>query len=472
MKSAGWKSLLIVIFVVAACSFASAQTKLVKGDRIVFLGDSITELGVFPGGYVRLTEQALNAICSDLQITVIGAGVSGHKVPDCLQRLQRDVLDKKPTIVVIYIGINDVWHSGNGNGTPKDAFKAGLQSMIKDINGVGARVILCTPTVIGELTGGKNNFDKMLDEYSDISRDVARETGSQLLDLRKKSIAYIEEHNKENKDRGILTYDSVHLSIVGNKFLAGLMLEALGMPPRIAASVWYSLPKFDPTAATAFTTRSECRLLLENVEGEIHYTLDGTEPVKTSPKYTKPIAINKTSLVRARFYHTDGNESLVANQQYTKVEPVNLNGKSLESGLDYKFFEGQWATVPDFAALKPVKSGTVNRFGLDVRQKDDNFGLELSGYVQILQKGQYTFFTASDDGSVLFIDGQKIVDNDGYHGEVEKSGSIQLEAGLHAIRVGFFEAGGGEVLTVRYEGPGIAKQEIPDTALFRPGSDR
>lgn len=472
MKSAAWKGLLVVICVAAACNFASAQAKLVKGDRIVFLGDSITELGVGPGGYVRLTEEALNAIYPDLQLTVIGAGISGHKVPDCQNRLQRDVIDKKPTVVVIYIGINDVWHSGSGNGTPKDAFKAGLQSMIKDITGAGARVILCTPTVIGELTGGANAFDKMLDEYSDISRGVASETGSQLLDLRKKCIEYLTEHNKDNAERGILTYDSVHLSLLGNKFLANLMLEALGVPPKVAASVRYSLPRFDPTSATAFTTKTECRFLLETKDDEIHYTLDGTEPTKASPRYTKPVPVNKTALVKARFYHTDGNESLVASQQYTKVEPVKLNGKSLETGLDYKYFEGQWASVPDFSALVPVMSGTISRVTLAVRKQDDNFGLEFSGYVRVPQKGQYTFFTASDDGSVLFIEGQKIVDNDGYHGESEKSGAIQLEAGLHAIRVGFFEAGGGEVLTVRYEGPGITKQEIPDTALFRTGSDR
>jgi lysophospholipase L1-like esterase len=471
MKNLVWKSLMVAFCATAASGLSPAPERLAEGERIVFLGDSITELGVFPGGYVRLTGEALNATYPDLHLTVIGAGVSGHKVPDCQQRLQRDVLDKKPTIVVIYIGINDVWHSGSGNGTPKDAFKAGLESMIGEIKGVGARVILCTPTVIGELTGGTNTFDKMLDEYSDVSRGVARETGSQLLDLRKKCIEYLAEHNKENKERGILTYDSVHLSLLGNRFLASLMLEALGAPPKVASSVWYDSPKFDPGAATAFTTKTECRFL-EAKDGEIHYTLDGAEPTKASPKYARPVPVDKTALVKAKFYHKDGNESLVVRQQFTRVEPVVLNGKALESGLDYKYFEGEWASVPDFAALAPATSGTVSRVTLAVRKRDDNFCLEFSGYVRIQEKGQYTFFTASDDGSVLFIDGQKIVDNDGYHGESEKSGTLQLEPGLHPILVGFFEAGGGEVLTVRYEGPGVTKMEIPDTALFRTGSGR
>lgn len=455
----------MVVFVAAACGLSPASERLVEGDRIVFLGDSITELGAFPGGYVRVTEETLNATYPDLRLTVIGAGVSGHKVPDCQNRLQRDVLDKKPTIVVIYIGINDVWHSSSGNGTPKDAFKAGLESMIREIKGVGARVILCTPTVIGEMTGGANPFDKMLDEYSDISRGVAQETGSQLLDLRKQFTAYLLEHNKENKDRGILTYDSVHLSALGNKYLASLMLEALGVPPRIASSVWYASPTFDWTAATAFTRKTECRILQGAEAGAIHYTLDGTEPTQKSPKYTRPIPIDKTTVVKARFYDDRG-ESRIASQNYTKVEPVEWRGLPVEPGLECKYFEGTWANVPDFAAIQAVSSGIVSRVSLAPRKRDDNFGLEFSGYVRLPQSGQYTFFTASDDGSALFIDGQTVVDNDGLHGEVEESGALQLEAGLHAIRVVYSEVGGGEALSARYEGPGIAKQDIPDTALF------
>jgi len=80
------------------------------------------------------------------------------------------VLQKKPTIVLIYIGINDVWHWNRNRGTKKEVFEAGLKDMISRINAAGAKVILCTPTVIGEKTDGTNKFDKMLDEYSAISR--------------------------------------------------------------------------------------------------------------------------------------------------------------------------------------------------------------------------------------------------------------------------------------------------------------
>ena len=93
----------------ATAAEAPAVT-LEKGDRIVFLGDSITAAGVGPKGFVTLIKNALAEKHKDLGVKVIGAGVSGNKVPDIQKRLEKDVLSKKPTIVVIYIGINDVWH--------------------------------------------------------------------------------------------------------------------------------------------------------------------------------------------------------------------------------------------------------------------------------------------------------------------------------------------------------------------------
>lgn len=217
----------------SASGLAFAEdVKLKAGDRIVFLGDSITQAGAGPGGYVTLVKEALTTHHPDLKTEVIGAGISGNKVPDLEARLDRDVLSKKPSIVVIYIGINDVWHSTNGKGTKKEDFDAGLRRIIKKVNDVGAKVILCTATVIGEKTDGSNSLDKMLDEYCEISRKVAKDTNSQLLDLRQQCLDHLKQTNKANADKGILTSDTVHLNAAGNHFLAGLMLGALGATPK------------------------------------------------------------------------------------------------------------------------------------------------------------------------------------------------------------------------------------------------
>src|SRR5688572_28178510 len=94
----------------ATCAFAAEPISLKQGDRIVFLGDSITQGGGGPKGYVTLIKNKLQEKKSDLGVEVVNAGISGNKVPDLQGRVDRDVIAKKPTIVFIYIGINDVWH--------------------------------------------------------------------------------------------------------------------------------------------------------------------------------------------------------------------------------------------------------------------------------------------------------------------------------------------------------------------------
>ncbi len=137
------------------------------------------------------------------------------------------------------------------------------------------------------------------------------------------------------------------------------------------------------------------------------------------------------------------------------------------SGLQYEYYEGAWSNLPDFNALPPVKTGTTPAFDLSPRNQSDNFGFRYRGYVDIPTDGIYTFYTDSDDGSRLYIGPALVVENDGLHGSQERGGAIGLKAGKHAITVAFFERDGGEVLTVSYDGPGIAKQVIPAGKLFQ-----
>ncbi len=198
-------------------------------ERIVFLGDSITEAGNKGRGYVVLVREAIAEAMPDAGIEVIGAGISGHKVPDLEKRLDRDVIEKKPTTVVIYIGINDVWHSKRGQGTPKNAYETGLRSLVDRIRAVGSRVILCTPSVIGEKATGENPLDAMLDEYSDVTREVATDMKTGLVDLRMAFVDHLAKANPDGKEKGTLTSDGVHLNPDGNRFVADRMLEGLGV---------------------------------------------------------------------------------------------------------------------------------------------------------------------------------------------------------------------------------------------------
>ena len=228
------RSLGLILFGLIAMQVAAAKAdepsiKLKAEDRIVFLGDSITQAGAGPNGYVTMIRQALEKKHADLKIEVIGAGISGNKVPNLQQRVDKDVIAKKPTIVVIYIGINDVWHGEKdpAKGTMPDAFESGLKEVIGKCRDAGAAVVLCTPSVIGEKTGGANALDAKLDQYSDISRKLAKELKLPLCDLRQAFLDHLKANNKDNSEKGILTSDRVHLNQAGNEFVAATMLKTL-----------------------------------------------------------------------------------------------------------------------------------------------------------------------------------------------------------------------------------------------------
>ena len=226
-KSVLLLSVLLGLGTIPAC--LSPKVTLQKGDRIIFLGDSITQLGNEPGGYVSLVRDTLTARHPEMKLEIIGAGISGNKVPDLEERLVTDVLALRPTVVFIYIGINDVWHSTMAwGGTPKDRYEEGLIGIINRVTAAGAAAVLCTPTVIGERHDGTNPLDSMLNEYAGISRYVAHEAGIPLLDLRKIFLRYLRTHNVENLEEGILTDDGVHLNAAGNRLVAGEVLHVFG----------------------------------------------------------------------------------------------------------------------------------------------------------------------------------------------------------------------------------------------------
>ena len=222
-------SLCLVAFAAPVCAADGDTVPLKKGEKIIFLGDSITAGGGGAKGYITVIKNALTEKHKDLGIEVVNAGVSGNKVPNLQARLEKDVLAKKPTLVVIYIGINDVWHGEKNaaNGTSKEKFEEGMKDIISKIKAIDARVILCTPTVIGEKTGGANSLDAKLDEYSEITRKLAKELKLPLCDLRQAFVDHLKSNNTDNKESKVLTTDRVHLNEAGNKLVADTMLKTI-----------------------------------------------------------------------------------------------------------------------------------------------------------------------------------------------------------------------------------------------------
>lgn len=218
-----------IILIVSSCSLMENNK-----TRVIFLGDSITQQGEdLENGFISLMRQNI----SQNNFELIGKGISGNKVSDLLTRYKADVIDLNPDIVFIYIGINDVWHKYDyGTGTDIDLFETGLRAIISDVKLLNSKIVLCTPTVIGENIGNfelGNKFkdvetmEKMnadLDEFSNVVRKLSSEFRTELIDLRKVFMNHITKNNPNNDAKGILTTDGVHLNDQGNQLIYDQMM--------------------------------------------------------------------------------------------------------------------------------------------------------------------------------------------------------------------------------------------------------
>jgi hypothetical protein len=133
-----------------------------------------------------------------------------------------------------------------------------------------------------------------------------------------------------------------------------------------------------------------------------------------------------------------------------------------KQGVKYYFYEGEWLTIPDYFNLTPIDSGYVSQIRLDEIENTnrENYALLFYGSIKIEQEGNYTFYTASNDGSLLVVNNTKVVDNNGPHGLQERSGSIYLKKGMQHLEVSYFQMGGGQELKLFWKGPGFEKREM------------
>ena len=221
------KLIWIVLFVVVAVLMSFLRDTRDKNKKIIFFGDSITQMGVNPRGYISDMKEIITAAGVD-NYDLVGAGIGGNKVYDLYLRMPEDVIAQSPDIVVIYVGVNDVWHkSTSGTGTDADKFEKFYRAIIKQIQSHDIKVMLVTPAVIGEKNDYTNQQDGDLNKYSEIIRNIAKELSLPLCDLHSIFHIYEVNHNSSNLDKGILTTDGVHLNEVGNKLVAEEMWKVL-----------------------------------------------------------------------------------------------------------------------------------------------------------------------------------------------------------------------------------------------------
>lgn len=215
----------LALFCLLFVSMAMIQP---KKKKIIFFGDSITEVAVNPGGYITIIDSILVADKIKDNYELVGAGISGNKVYDLFLRLENDVLKQKPDIVVIYVGINDIWHKKlAGTGTDFDKFGKFYEAIIAKLKQQKIQAVICTPAVIGERKDAKNEQDKDLDTYCGWLVNYALNSNIPLVNLRQRFKDHIAYNNPDNKESGILTNDKVHLNYTGNKLVAAEMWRIL-----------------------------------------------------------------------------------------------------------------------------------------------------------------------------------------------------------------------------------------------------
>lgn len=205
-----------------ATTVSAADIAVKDGQKIAFMGDSITQAGAGPKGYVRLVISGLGA--NDVKATAIPAGISGHKSNQMLDRLDRDALNKKPDWMTLSCGVNDVWHGANG--VPLDKYKENITKIVEKCEAAGVKVMILTSTMIGEDQPNANN--QKLVAYNDFLKALAKEKKCLLADLNADMQAAIAKVGPEKKGN-LLTGDGVHMNTAGNKMMATGVLRAFGL---------------------------------------------------------------------------------------------------------------------------------------------------------------------------------------------------------------------------------------------------
>ncbi len=220
-------------------NLGTAEIAVKSGEKIAFLGDSITAGGWGnPAGYVRLVIAGLEA--NGIKVEPVPAGIGGHKSDQMLARLDKDVLSKKPQWMTLSCGVNDVWHGARGvplddamtkSGSYDDqvanrgTYKKNITAIIDQAQVAGVKPVILTATVIQENLESKENG--LIAPYNAFLRELAKEKKIPLADLNAMFQERIKAENKPNVK--VLTSDGVHMNVAGNKLMAIGVLQALGL---------------------------------------------------------------------------------------------------------------------------------------------------------------------------------------------------------------------------------------------------
>lgn len=238
-----------------------------------------------------------------------------------------------------------------------------------------------------------------------------------------------------------------------------------------------------------FIDEVEVRIADWTGDSEIHYTLDGTAPTPESPRYTEPFTVDETTTVRAQAFCDGRPTSYVSGATLEKVERRQSEARpdGLVQGLDYRYFERAARQRHQYAEHWPLrqlaagmaadeeadKAGTVEALTLAPAQRDELYAFVFDGYLEVPETGVYTFYIHADDGAKIFLGGEQVSDRMGQSPKTTTTTTrVALQEGLHPLQVNYFQAYGPSELEIEIEGPGIERQPLPTSMLYRQASGR
>jgi len=234
---------------------------------------------------------------------------------------------------------------------------------------------------------------------------------------------------------------------------------------RLKEAIFYPKAVLNTRAGGVFDDVAEVRIENPNAIGQVYYTLDGSLPSKDSKAYTGPFKISQSGVVKSAVF-TNGRINSLVSDAFYRIKPR----KDLAAVSYDVFYLDPLSSIPSLENKTPNSSGHCFEIGTDSIKEaiKENTAVRFRCQIKIETAGSYTFYTRSDDGSVLKINGKQVVDNDGDHGVKEVGGSITLEAGIYPLEIIYFNGGGSGFLDVYYESTNLAKQIIPSTVLRTP----
>lgn len=195
----------------------------------------------------------------------------------------------------------------------------------------------------------------------------------------------------------------------------------------------------------------------------LRYTTDGKSPDASSAILDKPLTIFKNTNVKIAAFNgkVRGDVNSLQFRQQDLIPSVMV--KRSHTGLDIFYFTGGSKTAAELNPENAKKQWVQKSWEVNADSTDaDVFGLVYSGVIRVPQDGVYSFFLTADDGAVLKIASQTVVDNDGLHSAKEKSGQVALQKGMHFFELKFIEGGGGYALDLQVQEPGEkSRKRVP-----------